>query len=340
MHRYSIYLIAFVALLTLPLIAVISITLGQDEITENEDFFTLSITGTPDIDIDSWTLSIEGMVEHHLELTYDNITSFQRTEVTATLKCVEGPTDRAEWTGVNVSTILDMAMVEPGAKEIIFYSVDGYSSSLTLDDATSEGVLLAYMMNGETLPADHGYPLRLVAPGKAGYKWVKWIERIEIIDYDYEGYWESRGWDDDADLSTLNEWELHAALLSIGFIFGGVALISGYSLKAIEDWERPSYLNSRFHIGVSIIYLSILVMVFIFWAYTTYTMRGDVFYTGHGAMALMVIALHLVGGITGIPRLHRQTWAKVFHRSLNLFAFTLYFGVILLGLILASGGVI
>ena len=92
--------------------------------------------------------------------------------------------------------------------------------------------------------------------------------------------------------------------------------------------------------GASIIYFVVLILVFIYWADTTYSYRGDLFYTGHGVMALMVIVLHSVGGITGIPRLHKKRPAKVFHRSMNLFAFVLYFGVILTGLILTGGGLI
>jgi hypothetical protein len=234
---------------------------------------------------------------------------------------------------------LDLAIILPGANEVVFYAADGYSSSLTLEDATSEDVLLAYEMNSEVLPADHGYPIRLIAPGKAGYKWVKWITHIELVDYDYKGYWESRGWDDEADLTTFSDWVPHASLLSIGFIFGGLSLISGYKRVGLSKsfQKLPSFINAKFHKYVSLIYLGVLFIVFIYWAYTTISYRGDLFYTGHGILAGIVIILHAAGGISGIHRFNKYRSTKIIHRNANLFGFVLYAGVIFTGLTLAYG---
>ncbi|MFW9990178.1 MAG: molybdopterin-dependent oxidoreductase [Candidatus Odinarchaeota archaeon] len=74
-----------------------------------------------------------------------------------------------------------------------FYAADDYNSSLTIEEATENDVLLAYEMNSEVLPPEHRFPIRVVAPNQLGYKWVKWVVRIEIVNYDYKGYWESRG---------------------------------------------------------------------------------------------------------------------------------------------------
>lgn len=339
MNKVSLLFIFVVILLFIPSISIAIYSLRQDEITPNDEFFTLSISGTPRINVTSWQLLVDGLVDTPLDLSFENITSFPKTTVIATLKCVEGPAGRAEWSGVKLNYVLDLANVQSGAKEVVFTASDGYSSSLTLDDATAEEVLLAYEMNGEVLPADHGFPIRLVVPGKAGYKWVKWITHIELVDNDYKGYWESRGWDDDADLATFTDWILHSSLLSIGFVFGGLSLISGYKRSGVGKilQKFPAFINDKFHKYISIFYLAILFCVFIYWAYTTFSNRGDLFYSGHGILAGVVIILHAAGGITGIQKLKRYKSTKIVHRNANLFGFVLYAGVILAGLLLAYG---
>ena len=339
MNQANLLFIFIIILLFIPIISVTINALRQDEITPNDEFFILSISDTPEINVASWQLLVDGLVDNQLKLTYENITSLPKKTVTATLKCVEGPAGRAVWSGVRLKSILDLASVQADVKEVVFYAADGFSSSLTLEDATSEDVILAYEMNGEILPTDHGYPIQLVVPGKAGYKWVKWITHIELVDYDYKGYWESRGWDDEADLTTFSDWIFHASLLSIGFIFGGLSLISGYKRSGLGKslQKLPSFINAKFHKYVSLIYIGLLFCVFIYWAYTIYSYRGNLFYTGHGILAGLVIILHVVGGITGIHKLTKYKLTKSVHRNANLFGFMLYTIVILTGLVLAYG---
>ena len=194
MSKYKITFIIIFIILFLIVGGVESNYWNQRQVTENDEFFTLSIGPIPEIDINTWELKIDGLVENPIDLSYENLTSMPETEAVATIKCVEGPAGTAEWKGVKLSYILDLVEVQSGAKEVIFFAEDGYSSSLTLEDATSDDVILAYEMNGETLPKEHGFPVRLVVPGKYGYKWVKWINHIEVIDYDHKGFWESRGY--------------------------------------------------------------------------------------------------------------------------------------------------
>jgi hypothetical protein len=336
-NKATIYLITIIILLSLPILALTGVTLQTDEITSNEDFFTLSISTTPSIDINTWTLSISGLVENSTYITYEEIASYPSNTVTATLKCVEGPSGTAKWTGVQVKYILSLFGIQAGAKEVVFHAADGFSSSLTLEDANEDDVILAYEMNGETLPEEQGFPLRLVAPGKAGYKWVMWIDRIELVDYDYKGYWESRGWDDNAELGTFSEWGLHAYLLAFGFIFGGLATVSGYKITGIGKWfqKLPRYVNRRFHRISSKLYLIFLIFIFIYWVYTTLELRGDVFYSGHGKLSIMVIILTVVGGATGAKGMQKYRYVPDIHRNATLFGFILYIGVMVLGLILA-----
>jgi DMSO/TMAO reductase YedYZ molybdopterin-dependent catalytic subunit len=88
--------------------------------------------------------------------------------------------DNAEWTGVLVSTLLAEAGVTPKAKQITFYALDGYHRTLSLTEAQSDGVFLAYMVDGQVLPNEHGYPVRLVVKGVFGDRWVKWVNHIKI----------------------------------------------------------------------------------------------------------------------------------------------------------------
>jgi hypothetical protein len=339
MNKANLIFIFIIFLLFIPTISIAVNALRREEITPNDEFFTLSISGTPEINIDDWKLLVDGLVENELELSYENITSYPSKSVTATLKCVEGPAGRAKWTGVRLKYILDLAVVLGGATEVVFYAEDGYSSSLTLDDATADDVLLAYEMNGEVLPPDHGYPVRLVVPGKYGYKWVKWIKHIDIVGDDFKGYWESRGWDDEADLATYSDWITHASLLSIGFIFGGLSLISGYKRTGLGKLLQnfPAFINARFHQYITIIYLAMLFGIFIYWGYSTYISRGSLFYTAHGILAGIVIILHSIGGISGIQKLRKYRPTKGIHRNANVFGFVLYGGVIFIGLFLAYG---
>ncbi len=337
MNKGKALLIVTLIILSIPAIALLVISERQNRITPNDEFFTLSIGAVPVIDTSNWRLELSGLVENPVNLTYDNISSLPSKSITAKLKCVEGPSGTAVWKGVPLRTLLDQAILKPGAKEVIFYAADGYSSSLTLTEIDSD-VLLAYEMNGETLPADHGYPLRLVAPGKAGYKWVKWITRVEVVDYDYKGYWESRGWSDSADMALYEEWILHAGLLSTVFIVGGLAAVSGLKFsKNTRIWsELPDYINRRFHRYASRIYLALFISIFIYWIATTWYQRGSIFYTIHGKFALTVVILHLAGAVLSLPWFFKREGVKKFHFVLSFFAYLLFAGTILTGLILAN----
>ena len=103
------------------------------------------------------------------------------------------------WEGVLVKDLLNEAGIDQGTRVVIFYAYDGYSTSLPLDFIINNDILMAYKMNGLVLPPERGFPFQLVAESKYGYKWIKWITRIELSDNEnYQGYWESRGFSNDA----------------------------------------------------------------------------------------------------------------------------------------------
>lgn len=176
-------------------------TAVTDEITPLEDFFVVDLGIKPDIDIEEWRLEVVGLVDNALMLTYEDVLGFPSVTQVTNLQCVmAGFEGTGEWTGVPLKTILKEAGYSASTLSVIFYAADEYSSSIPLEVALREDTILAYKMNGVTLPEEHGYPLRLVIPGKLGYKWVKWIVKVELVDYEYEGYWESRGYSNTADV--------------------------------------------------------------------------------------------------------------------------------------------
>jgi DMSO/TMAO reductase YedYZ molybdopterin-dependent catalytic subunit len=117
-----------------------------------------------------------------------------------TLHCVEGWDATILWEGTLIEDILKRAGTEGGANTVIFYAADGYASSLPLDYIRDRRIMLAYKMNEIELPPERGFLFQVVAQSKWPYKWVKWVNRIELSDDpEYKGYWESRGYHNDAD---------------------------------------------------------------------------------------------------------------------------------------------
>lgn len=161
-----------------------------------------SIAGAQSVDTAKWTLSVTGLVSKPIKLTYEEfLARTPKVTKTITLSCVEGFTATYVREGIRLSDLLAAAGVRPGARTVIFRCHDGYSSSLTLSDAQRSDVLLVHHENGRRLIALRGYPIELSAPEKWGYKWAKWIERIEVsADTNFHGYWESRGYSNSGDL--------------------------------------------------------------------------------------------------------------------------------------------
>jgi DMSO/TMAO reductase YedYZ molybdopterin-dependent catalytic subunit len=185
-------------------------TLQTVEITEYEgkdlssidDFFENSIKGPQYVDAENYTLTVLGLVNNQLAMTYnETVNNHQHFKKVVTLHCVEGWSVTILWEGILVKDLLADAGVNPNANTVIFYAYDGYSTSLPLDYIIDNNIMMAYKMNNVTLPPERGYPFELVAESKWGYKWIKWITAIELSnDATYKGYWESRGFSNDADL--------------------------------------------------------------------------------------------------------------------------------------------
>lgn len=333
--------IGIVILLSIPLIGLTSLTISRNTITSNDAFFVVTKGEIPEISISNWTLSIDGYVNNSLTFDYSNFTSQPSREVLATSQCVEGPSGTAIWKGVSIKYLLNLTHVKPGAIDVVFYAADEYSSSLTIEEVNVDDVILAYEMNNQPLPVEQGFPVRVVAPNHLGYKWVKWVFKIEVVDYDYIGYWESRGWNDDASVTPFSDWILHALLLASSFFFGGIALISGLKESPVTEFfhDLPKFINKKFHIISAVIYASTSMTIFLYWIISTFLNRGAAFYTIHGITALISITLIIPGIITGIKTSQKRDYKKrTWHYKWNLYSFMFFTITIILGFLLVFTG--
>ncbi|WP_319467739.1 molybdopterin-dependent oxidoreductase [uncultured Trichococcus sp.] len=183
--------------------------LTKIEVTEYEgkdlssltDFRENSIKGPQYINVDVYTLTIDGLVEQPISLSYDEVLDNQKYTKVVTLHCVEGWSVDILWEGILLADLFEAVDVQETADTVIFYSEDGYSTALPLQTIMDRQLMIAYKMNGVVLPPERGFPFQLVAEDKLGYKWIKWITRIELSDdANYKGYWEQRGFDNEADV--------------------------------------------------------------------------------------------------------------------------------------------
>ncbi len=185
----------------------------EGSFTPVEDLYVVDIRGTPgrarDVERSPSTygLRVYGYTEKDLLLTLDRIRAMPSERRDVILECVDNPrgrrVGRIRVKGVRLSHILRMAGMREGAVDVVFRAMDGYHTSLDTGYILQHQPLLVYAINyderGETigdLPLDHGYPIRVISPGKWGYKSPKWVEEIEVVNYDYRGYWEEKGWSD------------------------------------------------------------------------------------------------------------------------------------------------
>lgn len=174
---------------------------GQ-KLSSINDFRENSIKGPQKVDINNYTLQITGRVQNPKNYTYKEVISHKNYQKVVTLNCVEGWSVTILWRGILVSELINETKPAPDGKTVIFYAADGYSTSFPLDYLNNNHILMAYKMNNVTIPPERGFPFQLVAESKWGYKWVKWITKIEISNNtNYTGYWESRGYSNTGNLN-------------------------------------------------------------------------------------------------------------------------------------------
>jgi DMSO/TMAO reductase YedYZ molybdopterin-dependent catalytic subunit len=173
-----------------------------EKLSSINDFRENSIAGPQNVSLEDYELEITGLVDKPLTLTYDEVLDRKRYSKVVTLHCVEGWDATIFWEGVLLEDLLNQAGTQDSAVSVIFHAADGYTSSLPLEYIRQDKIMLAYKMNEVELLPERGFPFQVVAESKWGYKWVKWVTKIELsADPNYRGYWESRGYSNDGDLS-------------------------------------------------------------------------------------------------------------------------------------------
>jgi len=167
-----------------------------------KDFRENSIQGPQYVNTSTYRLAVTGLVENVASYTYDNIIGKHvHYQKVVTIHCVEGWEVRILWEGILLKDLLEDVGYNKSAQVVIFYAQDGYSTSLPVSYLIDNNIIMAYKMNGVVLPSDRGFPFQLVAENKYGYKWIKWITQIEVSNNtNYLGFWESRGFDNNATL--------------------------------------------------------------------------------------------------------------------------------------------
>ncbi|HAG49916.1 MAG: hypothetical protein A2X87_03720 [Deltaproteobacteria bacterium GWC2_42_51] len=213
------------------------------EITPNEEFYITTYSSTvPEVNIQTFRLRIEGLVERPFILTMKELEEMKDKTEFVTLECIGNPVGgdsigNALWDGVTLKKIIERAVPKKGIVKTVFYADDGYSDSIPYSLSLSEDVFLAFRMNGEPLPKVHGYPVRAIVPGIYGMKHVKWLSKIELVNYTYKGYWEKKGWSDEAIIPIKSQilMPMDKKRISLGnYVIGGIAFAGRHGISRVQ----------------------------------------------------------------------------------------------------------
>lgn len=225
-------------------------------VTPNSDFYRIDTAlSAPRVEIADWKLSIGGMVAEPFTLDYEELLSLDSVEEVVTLQCVSNEVGgdlvgNAIWQGVPLRTLLDRAGVRRSAEQVFSTSVDGWTCGFPLSALDGDRpALVAYAMNGERLPVEHGFPARLVVSGLYGYvSATKWLTEIKLTTWDgADGYWVPRGWSKKAPIKLASRIDVPAPDASIRpgpTVLGGVAWLPSVGVSEVEvslddgDWAK------------------------------------------------------------------------------------------------------
>lgn len=212
-------------------------------ITPVSDFYVVSknLLGTS-VDMGRWKVNVIGSGSHVSQPDLQEFMAMPAMELTTTLTCISNLIGgdligTARWTGVRLRDVIGVPTPGESIQSVVFTGWDDYTDSIPIDRALADTTLLAYAMNGQPLPPEHGYPLRLIVPGLYGIKNVKWIKGIEVASHGTVGYWQARGWSDLARVQTESQIDLplDGASLVVGPIaIGGIAFAGDRGITQVE----------------------------------------------------------------------------------------------------------
>jgi DMSO/TMAO reductase YedYZ molybdopterin-dependent catalytic subunit len=176
------------------------------EVTANANYYKVSknFLSDPTVNGATWNLTVDGLVSHPYSVNYKDLAAFPTQTQYESMMCISNEVggeymSSAKWEGIRLKDILQRAgTINPGSTKVVLYAADNYSDSIHLSKALEDTTLMALHMNGVPLPSEHGYPARLLVPGIYGMKHVKWITHIQVVNTDFQGYWQQNGWSDPA----------------------------------------------------------------------------------------------------------------------------------------------
>ncbi|MBI3997890.1 MAG: molybdopterin-dependent oxidoreductase [Armatimonadetes bacterium] len=218
------------------------------EVTPNDRFYVVSKNPAgldPKVDASKWSLEITGLVGKPIKLTYEEIRAMPSVTRYHTLECISNEVggdlvSNALWKGVRFRDLIALAGgVSPKAIRLALRCADGYTEGLPVIEAMHSDTLLAYEMNGERLPHNHGFPVRMLVPGLFGMKNPKWLTKIEAVSTQFTGYWQASGWSDEAVVKTTSQVRVPghgSATMNAGgeVELGGVAYSGDRGIQEVE----------------------------------------------------------------------------------------------------------
>jgi DMSO/TMAO reductase YedYZ molybdopterin-dependent catalytic subunit len=239
-------------------------------VTANKDFYivTKNAVADPVLDAAGWRLIIDGEVDHPVQVDYATLLALPVVEVTKTLECISNLTagcsmasfgcdlmSTAVWRGVSVSDVLKLAGgLKQGVVDVAFLAADEFSAGLPADVAMDPGTLVVFQMNGDVLPREHGYPARLLVPGRYGMKNPKWLAGIRALSQPYADWYQQRGWTRTGVVKTMSRIDVPvdgAALAAGSQPVAGVAYAGDRGVAQVEvsadggsTWQTASFLES------------------------------------------------------------------------------------------------
>jgi len=223
-------------------VALATASAGQQVlITPNDDFYlTYYKVSTLRVDMETWRLEVDGAVDHPMTLAMDDIRARPSITEMRTLECISNPVGgnligNAIWKGISLRDLLEEAGIRPDAVELRVDAADGFSTSVPIELAMHEESWLVYEMNGVPLPEDHGFPLRVMYPGRYGMKQPKWITRLTVLTKPYLGYWEQQGWSNEARIKINSQIREPRSGQEIG---GETAVIEGVAFSDKSGVDR------------------------------------------------------------------------------------------------------
>jgi len=231
-------------------------------ITPNDLFYCVTKNVIdPRVNVDLWHLEVNGLVQNPTTYRFQDLKGFNQVEQETTLMCISNGLDaglisNAVWKGITLRDLIDPAGPMADARRVRLFGVDNYTDTIPLEKALDPTTLLAWEMNGRSLPDRHGYPLRAIVPGYFGEKHVKWLTRIELTGDNVKGFYETQGWGPDFMTPTRSRIDApdHESRFSLGQLSGpievkGIAFGGdrGISRVEISDDDGETWTDGNVH---------------------------------------------------------------------------------------------